>query len=516
MSVISEPIINSIINSNPASINTLPKKVIFVAQRSGGTATSGSLVKNIQNDGSWDTLFGAKSQLAAMIRAYKEYNQVTQIDAIPLADAGGAVAATSTVTFTGTATAAGTITINVGSRKNNSYVLNIAIGNTAAQVAALLKAAIDADSYACVTTGSITLGALPLTAVNAGLVGNSIGIEAQGSAAGLTVALTAFASGATNPVLTGVFDVVGDVRYQFVSAPAEYGTDFITNFLDPRFNVNNAVLDGVGIMEFTDTFANLLTLANSKDSRSLLLLGNQLVNSALYKGSALFELNYVISAQFTAIRALRLTEGADISEYVVAPDGRDQIGGDGIAALPYANTPFRNLPVIDQDQEFTSDEVAQLNAAGMTVMGNNDSRNMIILGRAVTTYKTNSAGVADTTFQYLNSVDESVTAREVMFNRSKQRFAQKRLTVGNLVANRAFENEASIRAFFIQTYVDLSGPDFAITPSGNDSVNYFKDNLDVEILNVQAGLVQAIMRLPIVSQLRQINETMTIVFNTNS
>lgn len=517
MSIISEPIIDADITSTPSAVDTLPKKVLFIAQKtSSGSASSGALIKNIQNDGSENAYFGAKSQLAAMIRAYKRYNQVTQIDAIGLSDAGGATAASSTVTFTGTATATGTIYINVGSRKNHSYPVAIETGDTAAQVAAALKALIDADTYACVNTGSITLGALPLTAVNAGTVGNSIGIEAQGSVAGISVALAAFSGGLTNPTLTSVFDVTGDVRYQFVGDPSEYGASFLTNFLDPRFNVNNAVLDGVGVMTSTDTFANLLTLGQGLDSRSLVVLGNQLVNATLYKGSALFELNYVTTAEFTAIRALRLTDGADISEYVVTSEGRDQTGGDGIAALPYANTPFRDLPIIDQDQEFSSLEISQLNNAGITVLGNNDSRNMIIVGRAVTTYKTNSAGVVDTTFHYLNAIDEAVTAREIFFNRSKQQFAQTRLTTGDLVANRSFVNEASLRAFFIQTFTDLSGQDFAITTAGSDALNYFKDNLDVEILDVQAGTAQANMRLPTVSQLRQINETISIVFNTNN
>jgi len=515
MSTISQPVVNVSLTSEPAAVGTLPKKVLFVAQKTAvGTATSGSLVSNIQNDGSESALFGANSQLAEMIRAYKRYNQVTQIDAIPLDDDGAAVAAFGDIIFSGTATENNTLTVVVGSARNYSFQLDVDNGDTADTIGQNLANLINANSNAPVTAVNVT-GTVTLTAVNAGTVGNSIGLRVTGTVAGVAILNTGMGGGATDPSTTNVFDVVGEVRYQFVATPSEYGTNLLTSFLDPRFNVNNAILDGVGYQCFTDTFANGLTYVAGLNSRNLGLIQNKLVNESLYKGGNILELNYNIVAQFTAIRALRLTQNTNISDFVIVPDGLDQFGGDGIAALPYANTPFRDLPLVDQDQEFTFNEMEQLEQAGVTLLGNNASRNQIIAGNVVTTYVTDNAGNPDDSFHFLNLVDESVTAREIFFNRSKQQFAQKRLTEGDIVPGRSYTNVNEIRAFFIQTYIDLSGPDFAITVAGDDALNFYKDNLFVTITNFVDGIVTVTMKLPIVTQVRQINEAITIVFSLN-
>ncbi len=515
MSVISKPVINAPLSTQPPAVNTQPAKVLFVGQMTSvGTATPGSLVSNIQNDGSESVLFGANSILAEMVRAYKFYNTVTQLDCIPLDDAGGADAAEGTIIFTGPATETGSLIVTIGSTHNYQKTLSITNGDSATTIAANLAALFNSDTKVPVTLSALT-GTATITAVNAGTVGNAISIKIEGTVAGVGFTLTGMSGGATNPTMTGIFNVTGDVRYQHVSMPYEYGVSNLQSFLDPRFNVNNAILDGVGILTHTDSFSNLIAIGNPLNDQNIVIFGNNAVDNASFVGSACLELDYNASAQIIAIRALRLTLNANISNYVVTSSANDQLGGPGISALPYQNTPLINLPVIDANLEFTMLQMDQLNTAGISVFGNNPARNGIILGSVVTTYKTSANGVPDPNFKYLNQVDESVTAREIFFNRAKQRFAQTRLTTGAIPAGRAFVNIASLRSFFIQTYSDLAGSDFAITVLGEDALNYYKQNLNVQIISVPLGQVLASMKLPLVSQLREIDEPIVIVFDTS-
>ena len=510
MSTVHFPRQQIILRAGPSAVELNPQRTLIVGQLTTGSATPGALVSNLQNNGSEDALFGADSMVAAMVRGFKRFNMLSQLDVIPLVDGGGATDATGTVVFGGVATASGTITVNIGSRDNHSFSLAVTTGDTATVIGDALVTAIVADTRAPVTGVNVT-GTVTLTAVNGGTVANSIGIEVDGAVAGVTLAATAMTGGATDPVLTGVFDVVGNVRYQTVVAPSEYGTSFLTDFLDPRFNpvtIPN-ILDGVGIITSTDTFVNLEALANAENSQSLVIEGNKFIDNSLYRGSALFELNYVISSILGGIRSVRLTTGANISALVVSQNaGEDAIGGPQIASLPYANTPVAGLPVIDQDKEWTDTEVVALRAAGISLMGNNRTRNSIILDQVVTTRKTDAAGNSEITFKFLNGVDTASVFREFFFESNRARFAQDRLTDGDLVQTRSMDNAESIRGAQLGFYQSLQG---VIAQAGAASTDIFLSTLVISP-DVNSGLVSIQMQPILVGQLRAIDTVITVTF----
>src|SRR5512139_1502480 len=218
-SVINQPKVSVSIVPATQDVSNAPQRILFVGQKvAAGTATAGALVENILNDNSEDTLFGATSMLASMIRAAKRLNQTTQMDAISLADAGAGVAATGSVAVSGTATAAGVLTVRVGSYLNHSYSIAVAVGDTATVVGANIAAAITADTKSQVTAANVT-GTVTFTAVNKGTLGNDLGIEVAGTVAGLTTVVTGMSGGATDPTLTGVFDVIANKRYQTIVWP---------------------------------------------------------------------------------------------------------------------------------------------------------------------------------------------------------------------------------------------------------------------------------------------------------
>ena len=51
------------------------RKALIVGQMLTGTATAGIITDNIANNGAEDALFGATSQVSAMVRAFKEENK---------------------------------------------------------------------------------------------------------------------------------------------------------------------------------------------------------------------------------------------------------------------------------------------------------------------------------------------------------------------------------------------------------------------------------------------------------
>lgn len=502
----------------PAGVDVglTPEGLLIVGQMIAGTATSGALVENILNDNSWDTLFGAASAISAAIRQARRYNGITKIDAIGLVDDGSGVAATAPFTITGTATESGTLTFYVGSEKFRKYIIPVADTDTPTIIGDLLDDAILADAQSMVTSANTT-GVVVITAINKGTFGNTIGLKVDGAVGGITVVTTAMASGATDPTLTGVFDVVGNKRYQGVAWQFQDDLDELTDFLDPRFNVDNNILDGVGFYSETDTFANHLVALGTENSKSLSPNVDKLISTATYKGPNIFEVPFVKAAGFAAIRALRRTDGASLGDFVIARSARDAFGGIRLNSKPYFNTPFPDLKIPDTGNSWTDVEIEQLKDAGGWVIDQNRPGTAVISGEVVTAYKTDPAGNPDPTFGFLNYVDTSTAAREYIVNNTRARYPQYRATGGALIEDVDSANEASIAAFIAEMNADLGS--LAVTQSGVGTVDgvdvdfdkAFQAALDVS-LNPVTGLFFVEMTLYIVTQMRGVTYGMRVAF----
>lgn len=517
MTTIAQPSTTVNITSAVTQVANQSQKLLFVGQMtSAGTATDGALVSSIQNDNSWDTLFGIDSELAAMIRAARLLNDQSQFDAIALDDNGSGVAATGNIAISsGPATSAGTATVTVGSQQNHTITVAIAVGDTATVVALAIVNALNADATMPVTAVA-AVGFANLTAVNAGTYGNTIGLEVILDAAGLAASVSLMEDGATDPVLTGVFDVVGDVRYQGIVWPYADDTSVVRTFLDARFNVVNDVLDGVAFTSKTDTLANLQSTYGALNSQSLVVVGDELISETQIDGApAVFEIPVVKASEFASIRALRLTNGASTAQFLAGEAGLDSFGGPALASRPYFNTPFPNIPIIVKGRGFTKAEVESLLVDGVCVMGNNPAANGILMGETVTTYKTDTAGNPDLSFKFLNFVDTASGAREFFANNLNARFAQSRLTEGDLVPGRPMANAQLILSTLTEFYSTLSGPEFSLTQSGEAARTAFISNTSVAV-DLSQGLVTILMNnVPLVSQVRTINATMRITFSAN-
>lgn len=503
MSNILQPVVNVVKNPAQSEVGFADERILIIGNLlAGGSATSGDLQQNILTENQANALFGENSIAATMFRVAREVNPTTQIDMIGLADNGAAVDATGSVAFTGTATASGTITVRVGDYKDNKYDIVVASGDTATVVGDKLEAAITADTKALVT-GANTTGTVSFTAVNGGTEGNEYPITIEGSVAGITQVITAMTGGAGDPDTTDVLDVIGEQRYQTIITP-NYARSDVVSVLEDRWNVQNAIQDGVLVNFKSDTFANALSTVQALDTQVLYLGFN--------KSLALKSPSFVVAAYIGAVRALRLTEGADLSDVVDGSTGlSDVIGGVNLASLPYFNTPLdsdRFAPMA-VNTNFTAIEVGQLNDNGGSVLVNNTSNTQVLMAAAVTPYKTNANGVENDTWQFLNAVDTTSKVAEYFFNGLKSRFAQHRLTDGNLRQGRKTTNAVQIKAYTVSLYKDMVELDLV---RDAEALDFFIANLNVEIINLRTGEIRITAAVPIVTQARTFNFPFNVQF----
>jgi phage tail sheath gpL-like len=420
--------------------------------------------------------------------------------------------ATGSVVFP-TTSIAGNITLTIGSALNNTYTVAAYVGMTSAQIANAFKALINADTTSPVSALVGFGGALELTAINAGTLGNGISLAWSSNISNYTATITGMSGGSIDPDLSTVFNNIKSTRYQTIVWPftSSTGITALQAFLDPRWNVTNRILDGIGIMSITGSESSLAAIGNAKNDQNIAIHGNKLVSSASLAGSALTELDYVIASQIGAINALRLTDGADITQYVL---GGSNIGGASIASLPFGNTPVPNLPLIAVGDEWSDDETALLNAAGVFMLGNNPTYTQIIFGNTPTTYKTDTAGNPDLSYEFIEYVETASNIREYFWNNIRAIFAQSRLTNGDIVGPQ-MANAATISAAFDALYATLAGPNYMLVQAGESEMAFFKANKTIT-LDLATGTATVYMVVPIVTQLRVINVTMKLAFNFNS
>ena len=474
------------------------QKLLFIGQKlAGGTATANTLIQDIPNDNSWDTLFGAKSVLANMIRKARQLctdcGYQVQIDAIALEDADDAVASSATITFSGTATATGELNIVVGSKYYHNYILSVASGKTATELATAFKALVDADTKAPFSA-TVSGAVVTLTFANAGSIGNDTAIYYTGNVAGISVALTPFASGATNPTVDDtLLALISNIRYQGIVSPIEYGITNIKTMLDARFNVNNKILDGVLFVDKTDTLANHKTALNALNSPNIHYQCDKLIANDDYKGSSIAEFSFAKAVYNATMRALRNSEGSQLSTIVIGQYPSDLMGGLHLNSLPFFNSRCAYLLPVNPALHWNGEEIGELKTAGGSAWSNNNADNGLVMNEQVTTYKTDNAGNADITWKYLNYRDTESAVREYRFVNFKADFAQSRMSS---------DTEKVVRNAFLKYYKLLAGEDNRLLREGKEAYNFYKANLKIS-LDYANGRVTVYCKDPIQTQLRE-------------
>lgn len=514
MQYVANPRTSFAIVGTDTSIGPEKQRCLLIGQKtSTGTATAGTLVSDVpRTDAEINTLFGADSHLAMIARAYRSVNKRTRVDALPLADNGSGTAATASIAFSGTATASGRLTFTVVSAELHTYDLDVAVGDTAATLATNLSAIIGADRYMPFTK-AVSTGTITFTAANKGTHANDWLLAVAGAVPGITAALTGWTGGATNPSLTTLLDPVGAIRYQSVVWPSSYTTTAIVNFLNGRKNVNNAVMDGMAFMYANQAFSTLKATALAINSSEFTVIANEPTSVAnSWVGPHVPEAPDCITAKIVAAFDRRLDPGASISDIVSTYASLDQYGGIHTHSLPLFNTPLLNVGMPLKGTGFTDDEQVELRDAGVAVIGANREWNAVITSVMVTTYQNDNAGNPDETWKYVEWRRTHGAIREYFQENCQKRFRQSRLTTGVAVPGYDIADESIIRAYLLQLYLELT--QWCLTVAGPEARASFMRNLVVTLVPAQR-LVQVAAKVPMVSQLGEIDGSIEYTFSTN-
>lgn len=478
--------------------------LIFAQKTSAGSATSGALYTNIENGVDVAAnLAGPGSIGQIMIDAFKRENPKTRLDVILVSDNGSGVAATGIVAFTATPTASGAINVIVGDAVLNNYELAITTSSTATTIGDDLVTAITADTKSPVTASN-DAGSVTLTAKNKGTTGNRIGMRILGSVAGVSTALTAFASGATDPSTTGILSQIDAARYDII-APLCFLTAVKTH-LEAKFNPTNAILDGIGFIANTDTYANLQTAlaAGTLASRVIEYIGIKKVADSDFKGGSLLTLDYMLSSAFAAMRALRFQPNAILNSFMQAGNER---GGSFMAGIPYQNMKFTNFATIPTGKGFSQTEIEGLGDLGCTTFSNDISGQFPVSNKAwLSCYKAASPTAVGLTYATLNRSDCATEARSYFFNNIKETYAQSALTNGSVSGNQNIKisNARTIRADVNNWFLDLVA--LNILQGGIDEqtgINLntqFNQNLVISV-DTSTGTVSGTMQFVVMGQL---------------
>lgn len=505
------PKVNVPILGSDATPQSSGQRVLFIGQKDSGSIPNDSLYQDLPvNENELAALVGGKSMLFEIISSARKLNKDVSFDVIVVSDGVGATVASSTITLTASSVQAGELTIYLGSATNGEITVSVADGEAAASIASKISAAINAKTrlpYASTVLSNV----VTVTTVNKGSTYNQCSVYVDSVPSGVTAVATSFSDGTVDPDVSTSLDLVGDLRYQTIVWPYADDIDVVQQFLDDRFNADGEVKDGVAICGSSGTFANLKILGSTFNSNSVVVVGVERLTANSY--NEFIESPWVIASQIAAIRSLRLQSGTNIARFVITKGGAlDAIGGPALCSKPYANTPMPLLKKSIDGLGFDKLEVKELNDAGITVVGNNKANNGVILGQVVTTYKNDNAGNPDITYKFLNYVDTASTGREFIFSRLESDNAQSRLTSGDLIRGRSMTNAETIAAAMVGYYQELSESDYVVARKGEDELAFFKSNLLVET-DQETGSATVIFKLPIVTQLREINAPMTLTFN---
>src|SRR5690349_17832385 len=202
------------VDPSKASRSDDPGRIILVGQMlATGTATANVPVP-VTSVADAKAQFGVGSMLASMVDAVRQADPFGLLWALPLADAGGAVAATGTVTVTAAPSAPGVIPLYIS---GVSVPVAVAGTETVNQTAAAIAAAVNANLDLPVSAAAVA-GVVTLTARNKGTLGNDIDVRYAwlGNAGGEALptayvgAIVAMAGGTTDPTIATGMAALGD------------------------------------------------------------------------------------------------------------------------------------------------------------------------------------------------------------------------------------------------------------------------------------------------------------------
>ena len=276
------PLFYAEVNNSQANTGQITSRALIMGQMLS-TATATANVPAISG-GPVDAIaqYGAGSQLAAMVAAYRAADPFGELWCVPLADNGAGAVATGTLTVTAVPTANGTLNLYIGG--NLVQVAITTAMTTVTLVAQAIVAACTAAPNLPVSANNAS-GVVTFTSLHKGLTQNDIDIRVnyRGTAAGevtpagLAFTIVAMSGGTANPLLTTALGNLGTKRYDLIITPYTDTTSLaaVSAYLNDTTGTWswNEQLYGHHWTALRGTFANLVTAGNAMNDQHTSILG---------------------------------------------------------------------------------------------------------------------------------------------------------------------------------------------------------------------------------------------------
>ena len=381
-------------NSNAAKGGAMPWKNLLIGQALSANSANTGTLKLITSDEQADALYGAGSQIARMIRAFRKNTRNSELWALAVADGTTAAEGSIAVSFAGSATVApksGAIRLMIGGQ---SVAADVVAGKTAAEVATAIAAAINENQQLPVTAEASS-ATVTLTAKNGGTCGQGIDIrynhyQGQELPQGVQLTITAMTGGGsdTSYVTANVANIIRGTWFNAIVAGSDDATNVaeIKRILDDRWT---ATVQQTGVLFFS------LNGCSVTEGSSAVDYGTASLDALMERGGDL-------NSQVVCLPSLpeTPTPGFEVAAAVlgcVAPKALND------PAQPLSNWAVAGIVAPrETDREDLEGNNLLLKAGCALLTCGNDGT--VYLKRMVTTYKTNPAGAKDTSYQQLEKV----------------------------------------------------------------------------------------------------------------
>ena len=381
-------------NSNAAKGGAMPWKNLLIGQALSANSANTGTLKLITSDEQADALYGAGSQIARMIRAFRKNTRNSELWALAVADGTTAAEGSIAVSFAGSAAVApksGAIRLMIGGQ---SVAADVVAGKTAAEVATAIAAAINENQQLPVVAEASS-ATVTLTAKNGGTCGQGIDIrynhyQGQELPQGVQLAITAMTGGGsdTSYVTANVANIIRGTWFNAIVAGSDDATNVaeIKRILDDRWT---ATVQQTGVLFFS---LNGCSVTESDDTTDY---GTASLDALVERGGDL-------NSQVVCLPSLpeTPTPGFEVAAAVlgcVSPKALND------PAQPLSNWAVAGIVAPrETDREDLEGNNLLLKAGCALLTCGNDGT--VYLKRMVTTYKTNPAGAKDTSYQQLEKV----------------------------------------------------------------------------------------------------------------
>lgn len=378
----------------------LPKRtprVLLLGQKlPSGSAANLTLTRVLSPAGALAS-WGAHSMLAQMSAAFLKANPSAEVWGLAQADDAAGTASTWAVTLTGPATSAGALPLLVSGRQVTAA---IASGNTAAQAATALAAAVNAGTDMPVTAGAAG-DVVTLTSRHKGLASAGIDVrvryyEEDAVPAGLTAVVATGTVGATDPVTSAALAAIGDEQFDLIVTPFISSANLTTleAELEARWGPTRQQ-DGLAIISNRGTSGSLASFGDGRNSEFVCCLPAKAPPNLPWEWAA--------------------TTAGVVAHYGYIDPAR-----------PFQTLTLPGLLPPTEVDRFTRDERENLLRDGISTY-KVDPGGKVQIDRLVTMYQEDSAGNANTAYRSLNTLLILSYARWTLRLRFAQKFPRHKL-----------------------------------------------------------------------------------------